>query len=80
MSESTQPSSQLADDDMTAEPTPFDDVDVEQDVARDGEAPPGDTLTAEETAEIEKQVDEIVTSNRGRGPGEQISVDPQDVN
>jgi hypothetical protein len=49
-------------------------------VARDGEAPSGDTLTAEESAEIEKQVEEIVTSNRGRGPGEQISVDPEDVN
>jgi hypothetical protein len=79
MSESNQPSGAPADD-MTAEPTPFDDVDVEEDVARDGEAPSGDTLTAEETAEIEKQVDEIVTSNRGRGAGEQISVDPQDVN
>ncbi|HEV8172236.1 MAG TPA: hypothetical protein VGP91_01170 [Actinoplanes sp.] len=78
MSESSQPGA-LADD-MMAEPTPFDDVDVEQDVARDGEAPSGDTLTAEETAEIEKQVEEIVTSNRGRGPGEQISVDPEDVN
>jgi hypothetical protein len=67
MSESSQPGA-LADD-MTAEPTPFDDVDVEQDVARDGEAPSGDTLTAEESAEIEKQVEEIVTSNRGRGAG-----------
>jgi hypothetical protein len=79
MSESSQPPGALTDD-TAAEPTPFEDVDVEEDVARDGEAPSGETLTDEEMAEIEKQVADIVTANRGRGAGEQVSVDPEDVN
>ena len=66
--------------DAATDATPFEDVDVEEDIARDGEAPSGATLTSEENTAIEEQVAEIVNSNRGRGPGEQISVDPQDVN
>lgn len=58
---------------------PFDDVDVDADIGRDGRAPDGDTLTVEETEEIERQVAEITTANQSRGAAEQISVEPEDV-
>lgn len=71
MSESSRLNSTVAADNTAAEPTPFDNVDVEEDVDRDGEAPSGQTLTDEETAEIEKQVAE--------SPDE-AAVDPLEVN
>jgi hypothetical protein len=60
--------------------TPFEDVDVDQDLDRFGQAPSGSTLTAGEEEEIEKQVTEIMTANAGRGADEQVSVDPAEVN
>jgi hypothetical protein len=61
-------------------PTPFDNVDVEEDVPRDGTAPAGDERAEEERADIENQVMEIVAGNRERAPHEQVSVSPEDVN
>jgi hypothetical protein len=66
--------------DASDPPTPFDNVDVEEDVPRDGTAPAGDELTEEEKADIDNQVTEIVTRNRERAPHEQVSVSPEDVN
>jgi hypothetical protein len=60
--------------------TLFEDVDVDQDLDRDGEAPSGDTLTAAEDEAIDKQRTEIMTANVGRGPAEQVSVDEAEVN
>jgi hypothetical protein len=37
------------------DPTPFDDVDVDEDVATDGEAPQGTTITPDEAADIAQQ-------------------------
>jgi hypothetical protein len=34
----------------------------------------------EEIADIERQVTEILIANEGRGPDEQVSVAPEDVN
>lgn len=69
------------DTDSGEEPTTvFDDVDVEADVERDGRAPTGETLEPDEAGDIEAQVAEIVSSNRTRGPAEQVSVSPEDVN
>ena len=76
MSESSRPSGTVTGD-IAAEPTPFDNVDVEEDVGRDGAAPSGETLTDEEIAEIEKQIEEMVAAHRGAN--ENISVDPEDV-
>ena len=60
--------------------TPFDDVDVDADVGRDGKAPGGTALTKGESGDINRQVAEIIAANRNRGPGEQVSVSPEDVN
>jgi hypothetical protein len=54
--------------------------DVEAHVGEGGTAPPGETLEAAEVDDIERQVTEIVTANQGRGPNEQVSVRPEDVN
>jgi hypothetical protein len=53
--------------------------DVESQVGEDGTAPTGPTLGADEEADIEAQVTEILIGNQGRGPGEQVSVAPEDV-
>jgi hypothetical protein len=57
----------------------FEGEDVEEGVEPGGEAPTDETLTYEETAEIEKQVAEITTANAGKTPDEQVSVDPEEV-
>ncbi|HEU4347732.1 MAG TPA: hypothetical protein VFR35_08085 [Actinoplanes sp.] len=79
MSESSRLNSTVAEENTAGEPTPFDNVDVEEDVGRDGEAPSGETLTDEENAEIEKQVAEIVTAGGGRAADEEAFVDPMEV-
>jgi hypothetical protein len=45
-----------------------------------GTAPTGPTLEADEEADIEEQVTAILIANQGRGPDEQVSVAPEDVN
>ena len=59
--------------------TPFEDVDVEKDVERDGRPPDAAGLSDDEMREIDRQVAEIVTANQGRGAGEQVSVAAEDV-
>ena len=59
--------------------TPFDDVDVDHDVERDGLAPEGGNLTEAETGAIDDQVAEITAVNQNRTPVEQISVAAEDV-
>jgi hypothetical protein len=58
------------------EVTPFAE-DVEEE---DGTAPTSETLPDDERDAIEELVREIETSNRDRGPDEQISVSPEEVN
>jgi hypothetical protein len=58
---------------------PFDGVDIDADIGRDGRAPDDDTLTEDETADIERQVAEITATNRTRDTAEQVSIDPEDV-
>lgn len=70
---------EVADDTAAADATPFV-FDVDQDLVRDGEAPSGSALTDEEVAAIEQQVQQIIASNAGRPSGQQISVDPDEVN
>jgi hypothetical protein len=67
-------------DEAASGETVFDGEDVEAHVAEDGTAPTGRTLEPEEAADIERQVTEILIANQGRGPGEQVSVSPEDVN
>ena len=59
--------------------TPFEDVDVDHDVARDGPAPEGGDLTSAETDAIDEQIAEITAVNQNRTPGEQISIAAEDV-
>ena len=66
-------------DDME-DPTPFDDVDVDDEVATVGLAPEGEELTEDESVEIGNQVTAINLSNQTRAPDEQISLDPAEVN
>src|SRR3954453_5463180 len=53
--------------------TPFENVDVDQDVDRDGRAPSRGPLTAAEDKAIDNQITEIVATNAGREPAEQVS-------
>jgi hypothetical protein len=56
--------------------------------SRGARRPKGETVTGpndpaeeeEEIADIERQVTELLIANEGRGPGEQVSVAPEDVN
>jgi hypothetical protein len=66
-------------DESDEEVSTFDGEDVEEGVEPGGEAPTDETLTYEETAEIEKQVAEITTAKAGRAPEDQVSVDPEEV-
>ncbi len=59
--------------------TPFENVDVEADVAVDGTAPAGGSITDSESADIQRQIAEINTTNAGRAPGEKISLSPEEV-
>ena len=59
--------------------TPFQNVDVEADAEKDGMAPSGESLADSESADIKKQVAEIMAANEGRAPAEKISVAPEDV-
>lgn len=62
-----------------AELTPFQNVDVEADSAKDGMAPSGESPTDSESADIKKQVAEITAANELRAPGEKVSVSPGEV-
>ena len=53
--------------------------DVEAHVGEGGTEPTGETLEAEEVADIEAQVTAIVTANQGKEPNKQVSVRPEDV-
>jgi hypothetical protein len=60
------------------EATPFEDIDV--DPQNDSPPTQDETLPEDEKAAIAKERDEIILSNSGRAPDEQISVDPSEVN
>jgi len=60
--------------------TPFDAVDVDEDVPEHGLAPEDPALTDAETAMITEQVEGITAANLSRTPQDQISVSPEDVN
>lgn len=53
------------------DPTTFDDVDVDEDISRYGEAPDGDSLTEAEAADIQQQLDSLPV---------RAGVDPEEVN
>jgi len=59
--------------------TPFDGVDVEQDVTPQTRAPEGETLTEEEVADIAGQVQQIEADNVSGAAEDQVSVAPEDV-
>lgn len=62
-----------------ADATPFEDVDVEQDVTADVRASEAEALSAEEVADIATQVHQIEAANQSRGADERVSTAPEDV-
>jgi hypothetical protein len=69
----------VAEDSTAVEVTLFE-VDVDDTLDRDGEAPSAPILGVEEGADIEQQAAALEAANAGRPPGEQISTDPEKAN
>src|SRR3954468_13631807 len=56
--------------------TTFEDVNIDEDLSQDGQAPVGNTLTEDEETATDHLIEEIEIANAGRGPAEKVSIDP----